>query len=485
MNSIVDKINNQWGLDPYYEIWNEPDGDYWQGSEIEYFQFFKATLLAIKSNHPNAKVGGPTVSNFRTTFGLPFTGGYLSPAQLDSTIIGRVIDSCAVWNAKLDFVSWHKFELTLHAIEMEMDYLNEKLVNSGHGIVPFIVSEWNLPWNYRETDIDPAFMINYVEALNQHNVSGQMVAAWQDFEQGTSEFHGDYGLLSWGALYKPSWKALLLLNELGGDQIDVEGGSYRNLNVLSSFQNDTIKVLVSNYSLPGFVEASLSLYFDHSINEIDLANNGYTPGKLDSIYQGLIVLPGTDAISQAINAVIPTYQSSELSFQNGRNIVLKFPHLTGIHAGIKTVIGASQNNVMHDFDSLVTAGYSRTNAVGYLYPNNNFDTESVSMTDSTYSFYIQPNGVTLLEFSMLEVTVSVEEKSFISQLFIYPNPTTDFVQIDIHDKELKLIYIYDINGRLIETFETTGFSMKKYPNGLYFLVIETENETTTKRLIKN
>ena len=140
---------------------------------------------------------------------------------------------------------------------------------------------------------------------------------------------------------------------------------------------------------------------------------------------------------------------------------------------------------MHDFDSLVTAGYSRTNAVGYLYPNNNFDTESVSMTDSTYSFYIQPNGVTLLEFSMLEVTVSVEEKSFISQLFIYPNPTTDFVQIDIHDKDLKLIYIYDINGRLIETFETTGFSMKKYPNGLYFLVIGTENETTTKRLIKN
>ena len=121
MDSIVDKINNQWGLDPYYEIWNEPDGDYWQGTETEYFELYKNTFFAIKDNHPTSKVGGPTVSNFRSRFGAPYTSGYLTNVQLDSSIIGRVIDSCASWGATMDFISWHKFELVLHSLDMEMD----------------------------------------------------------------------------------------------------------------------------------------------------------------------------------------------------------------------------------------------------------------------------------------------------------------------------------------------------------------------------
>lgn len=41
MDSIVDKINNQWGLDVYYEIWNEPDGDYCKGRSRNITPFSK------------------------------------------------------------------------------------------------------------------------------------------------------------------------------------------------------------------------------------------------------------------------------------------------------------------------------------------------------------------------------------------------------------------------------------------------------------
>ena len=485
MDSIVDKINNQWGLDPYYEFWNEPDGDYWQGTEVEYFQLFKSTIQAIKSNHPTAKVGGPTVSNFRIKFGAPFTGGYLTPSQLDETIIGRSIDSCVAWGTPLDFVSWHKFEVTLHAIEMELDYLNQKLVSSGHGAVPYLVSEWNLAFNYRETDLDGAFMINYSEALNQHNISGQMVAAWQDFEEDLTEFHGGYGLLSWGALHKPSWKALLLLNKLQGVQLDVATSDYRNLTVLSSYQNDTVKVLISNYSLPGFVEASLNLYFEHDINESDLAASGINPAKLDSIYQGLIVLTGSDAVSVAINAVIPIYQSSQTYFLNGRDIDLNFPSLLGIHTGIQTTIDSSHNNVISVFDSLTTAGYSRTNAVNYLYPNDNFNTESVSMSGSTYSLHVEPNGVVLVEFYMPEIVVANHENQNFSKLKIYPNPTTDWVYVDTQGQNLELIFICDVKGEFIETVAANSFSLKNYADGIYFLVIQTDKEMLFRKIIKN
>lgn len=484
MDSIVDKINNQWGLSPYYEIWNEPDGDYWQGTESEYFELYKNTFFAIKDNHPTARVGGPTVSNFRSTFGAPFAGGFLTNAELDASIIGRVIDSCASWGAVLDFISWHKFEVVLHSLEMEINYLNQKLISTGHGVVPYLVSEWNLPFTAWETSLDPAFMVNYVEALNQLGISGEMVAAWQDFQEGTTEFHGDYGLLTWGALHKPSWKALLLLNKLKGVQIDVSTSNYRNLNVLSSYQNDTIKVLISNYSLPGLVEATLSLYFDYDISETDLASNGYTAAKLDSIYKGLIILSGVDYLSTSINSVIPTYQSAQNNFLNGRDIDLKFPAIVGTHSGVMTLIDSSHNNVISRYDSLITAGYVRADAVNYLYPNDYFIADNISMTDSMYSFHLNPNGVALIEFYTPEIVVSANENKLTTGVIVYPNPTTDVVSIQSNGEVIEQIKIYDLNGRYLQSYTTPSFSIKDYPTGIYFLIIQTNDSAIVKKIIR-
>lgn len=484
MDSIVDKINNQWGLDVYYEIWNEPDGDYWQGTEQEYFTFFKNTLQAIKSNHPSAKVGGPVVSNFVSSFSTSFPNGYLSNAELDATIIGQVIDSCVAWGTNLDFVSWHKFSVNLHSEDNQLNYLNQKLVNSGHGIVPFIVSEWNLGFGYRETILDPAYMINYTQSCAEHDVSGHMVAAWQDFEQGTEEFHGDYGLLSWGALHKPSWKALRLLNRISGQLLDVDTTDYRNLNTIASYENDTLRVLVSNYSLPGAVEAGFNLFYDHQINSDSLLNNGYLPSTIDSIFQGFIVLSGSDPLSLAINSEIPTYQAYEGYFQNGRDITLTFQGITGIHSGRITFIDSTRNNVIYRYDSLINDGYTRTNAVNYLYPNDAFDSGNIIMVDSTYNFHIEANGVALLELYVPEIIVSIEEFSDIQQIEIYPNPTNDLVYVDIPEQELNSILMLNSFGEQIAIIKKPQFSVKSYDSGVYYLIINSKNGSVTRKLIK-
>ncbi len=425
MDSIVDKLNNQWGLNPYYEIWNEPDGAFWQGTDSEYFEFFKNTFFAIKSNHPNALVGGPTVSSFISSFTASYSPGYQTTEKLDSTIIGQVIDSCVSWGAQLDFISWHKFGINLHIVGMEMDYLNQKLINSGHGIVPFIISEWNLGIGYRESILDPAYMINYTQCLKEHNIAAQTVAAWQDFEVGATEFHGDYGLLSNGALHKPSWKAFLLLEKNEGELITVSNSDYRNLNAISTYENDTLRVLVSNYSLPGTVEAGFSLFYDHTINSDSLLNNGFTPGKVDSIFQGLITITGSDPLTLAINSCIPIYQSSENYFQNGRDITLHFPGIVGNYTGIKTRIDSTHNNIIYSFDSLVGQGYNRTDAVNYLHPNDYFESENINMIDSTFTFHLQANGVALIEFHMPDLTVLLNEMSMNQNKFclLYTSPS--------------------------------------------------------------
>jgi hypothetical protein len=485
MDSIVDKINNQWGLDVYYEIWNEPDGDYWQGTEQEYFTFFKNTLQAIKSNHPDAKVGGPVVSSFVSSFSSSFPNGYLSNSQLDATIIGQVLDSCVAWGTNLDFVSWHKFSVNLHSEDNQLGYLNQKLVSSGHGIVPYIVSEWNLASGYRESVLDPAYMINYTQSCVDHNIAGHMVAAWQDFEEDTEEFHGDYGLLSWGALHKPSWKALRLLNRMTGQLLDVDISDHRNLNTIASYENDTLRVLVSNYTLPGSVEAGLSLFFDHQINSDSLLNSGYLPSTIDSIFQGQIVLTGTDPLAVAINSEIATYQAYENYFQNGRDITLKFPGISGNHTGKITFIDSTRNNVIHVYDSLINEGYTRANAVNYLYPNeNSFLSEAITMFDSIYSFHLDANGVALVELFIPEILVSVDELPGLSQLLIYPNPTNDIVTVDIPEQELHSILIFNSNGEQIAIINQPQFSIKSLESGVYYLIINSTDGSVKRKLIK-
>ncbi len=484
MDSIVDKINNQWGMDVYYEIWNEPDGEYWQGTEQEYFTFFKNTLQAIKTQHPTAKVGGPVVSDFVSSFSTTFPSGYLTNEQMDATIMGQVIDSCVAWGTPLDFISWHKFGINLYSEDHQFNYLNQKLVNSGHGVVPLLVSEWNLSYGLRESVLDPAYMINYTQSCAEHGVTAHMVAAWQDFEQGTEEFHGDYGLLSYGALHKPSWKALQLLNKMNGQLLAVDASDYRNLNAIASYENDTLRVLVSNYSLPGIVEAGFRLFYDHQLNSDSLFNNGYFPSTIDSIFKGYIVLNGTDPLSVAINSEIPYYQAAENSFQNGRNITLHFSGITGNHNGQITTIDSTRNNVLFSFDSLINAGYTRTAAVNFLYPNHAFDAESSLLVDSTYTFQLQANGVALLEWHIPGLDVSVDAFSTHQEIRVFPNPTNDWVTVDIPENELKSIVILNSIGEQLDLVYSNSFSMKTYERGVYFLIVQSENGNTVCKVIK-
>ena len=86
---------------------------------------------------------------------------------------------------------------------------------------------------------------------------------------------------------------------------------------------------------------------------------------------------------------------------------------------------------------------------------------------------------------MPDITVSNKDSELSSELTVYPNPTTDIVHINLNGQLLELIYIYDINGRFLNTVSTSSFSMNKYSNGMYFLVIQTGEGTIFKKIVKN
>ncbi len=81
----------------YWELWNEPDIAYWQGTIEEYCDLYDVTVAAIESVDPQAMVGGPAT----TGSGSAFLDRFLAhcASGLNRVTGGR--------GARLDFVSFH------------------------------------------------------------------------------------------------------------------------------------------------------------------------------------------------------------------------------------------------------------------------------------------------------------------------------------------------------------------------------------------
>lgn len=83
-------------------------------------------------------------------------------------------------------------------------------------------------------------------------------------------------------------------------------------------------------------------------------------------------------------------------------------------------------------------------------------------------------------------TLGLSETEDKSTLSIYPNPTTDYLNIK-SDLKIKEIQISDINGRIINNldFQDHKINLTSLQIGIYFAKITDENgKITTKKIIK-
>ncbi len=82
----IDEVS-QW----YFEVWNEPNIDFWAGKPKQetYFHLYDVTARALKSVSPRLRVGGP--------------------ATAQAAWVSAFISHCANGNVPIDFVSTHVY----------------------------------------------------------------------------------------------------------------------------------------------------------------------------------------------------------------------------------------------------------------------------------------------------------------------------------------------------------------------------------------
>ncbi len=488
VDSIVNKVVNQFGItNAYFEVWNEPDLGSWTGTQQQYFELYKRTFDGIKAASSTAKVGGPAVNFWCNNINWQAPYGYVSNAVADSSLIGQLLDSSLVWNKIPDFISWHNFNLNYQEFKQAEKYINYKLTALSIPFIPLIVSEWNAPGTVRDTRLATSFMIKAQMEMAKTQVSNNTIAAWQDFNFSATEFHQDYGLLSYGSIHKPAYNSILLSNILNGTKCKTV--SNVSSDVISSVVNDTLYVLISNYAPPAILEAlNHTLFNGHfTANQLDSAGYidiiGNNISHLDSIYKGLIVLSGSNSIQIAINNSIPVYQhfNSLVNFNRTFNISL-FGH-TGNYNGRSYVIDSTNNNLQFRYDSLLTASYTQTAAINYILPNQNMSSTITNFVSGQKSISLQPNSVCLLKINIPGISSVKDISNSLSNIIIYPNPTNGFITISKLDTP-SLLSLFDVNGRQLFSKHSVGeqinLDLSNLPIGIYFLSIKSK-----KGIVKN
>lgn len=253
----------------YWELWNEPDIIYWQGTLAEYCELYGVTARAIRAVLPDALVGGPAT----TGGGTEFLRGFLV--------------HCVSTGLPIDFVSYHtkgapgfrrlyspigqtgaiggdrqspSTAKMLSEVETSLDVVRAHpeladvpvLVDECDPGVPAHYGVFDNPnYQFRNTAYYPVFQIQMMQKLLDLHRPGRRgidrATAWTWYLEGDRYFEGTRSFFTAGDVETPVVAGYRMLSHLRGDRLAVHA-SRSNVDGLSAVDGDgRIAVVVWNH----------------------------------------------------------------------------------------------------------------------------------------------------------------------------------------------------------------------------------------------
>lgn len=260
----------------YFEVWNEPNLDFWAGEPKQetYYHLYDVTARALKSVSPRLRVGGP--------------------ATAQAAWVGDFIRHTVENHVPLDFVSTHVYgnDSPEHVLGVDHPISRNQMVAlavrkvydevkaSPRPNIPIIWSEYNASYK-NETDVtDSLYMGPWLaNTIRQCDGMTDMMSYWtfSDVfeEQGVVKkpFYGGFGLIAENNLPKPSFNAFKLLHKLGDVRIKLDSDSA----LLTRRSDGTLVMAVWNLFLPE--EAGRTRTFDIVVKGL----RGRTPVRISRL----------------------------------------------------------------------------------------------------------------------------------------------------------------------------------------------------------
>jgi len=272
----------------YWEVWNEPDISYWQGTPEEYNKLYDYAADAVRRALPAARVGGPATTDPSNPKAGQFLDAFLAHCENGVNL------ATGKQGSPLDFISFHvKGRTTLENGRPEMA-VGHQLLNLSKGFeivqqhsqfrsLPIILSESDpegcaacvatkYPQNaYRNTSqyasYEAEMLRHAAELAEQDRVNLAGLITWA-FEFEDQPYFLGYRTLATNGIDKPVLNVFRMFGLMNGDRISAESAgalaadsviasgvrNRQEINAIATRDAHRICVLVWNYtddSAPG------------------------------------------------------------------------------------------------------------------------------------------------------------------------------------------------------------------------------------------
>jgi xylan 1,4-beta-xylosidase len=205
-----------------FEVWNEPNLDFWVGNpkQSTYFELYDHTARALKAVSPRLQVGGPSTAQ------AAWVGDFLAHVKAE--------------NVPIDFVSTHVYandtaQNVLHTDEnvprdkmvwRAVEMVHDEIAHSAYPNIPLIFSEYNASYANEPNVTDSTFMgpwlannIRLCDGLTQSMDYWAFSDVFEEQGVVRTPFYGGFGLVAADHIPKPALNVFRILHKLGDRRI--------------------------------------------------------------------------------------------------------------------------------------------------------------------------------------------------------------------------------------------------------------------------
>lgn len=253
IRQFTQHLVDRYGIDEvgkwYFEVWNEPNIDFWGGDPKQetYWQLYDHTARAVKGVNGRLRVGGPATA--QAAWGDVF------------------LRHCSENHVPVDFVSTHVYgndksqdvfgtdedisrnQMVCRAVKK----VHDQIKASSQPNLPLIWSEFNASYMNEPAVTDASYMGPWMaDTIRQCDGLVDVMSYWtfSDVfeEQGVvkTPFYGGFGLIAEDGIPKPAFNAFKLLHQLGDQRLDLDSDSA----LLTRRKDGTLVLALWNYAPP-------------------------------------------------------------------------------------------------------------------------------------------------------------------------------------------------------------------------------------------
>ncbi|MGB6696995.1 MAG: glycosyl hydrolase family 39, partial [Terracidiphilus sp.] len=265
ITAFAQHLIERYGIDEvskwYFEVWNEPNLDFWLGApkQSTYFELYDHTARALKAVSQRIRVGGPATAQ----------------AAWVSDMIAHATEN----KVPLDFVSTHVYgndsaqdvfhdnrpmaphQMVCPAVKK----VHEEIEHSARPELPLIWSEFNASYMNEQPITDSIYMGPWMaQTISQCDGMVNMMSYWSFSdvfeEQGVikTPFYGGYGLVAEDGIPKPAFDVFELLHMLGTERLPATGDDV----LVTRRKDGTVVIAAWNLVEPGADGAEKTVALD-------------------------------------------------------------------------------------------------------------------------------------------------------------------------------------------------------------------------------